>query len=162
MANSASFVIEQNPKETGNPILDAVLQYWQAKRGTHAIPSYANLDPVETKEFRDWLSFATALPEYEDFRYTFVGRRVVEYFGSDATGLTVNQAYRAAGAGRTAIESVLWVFRNACMSRAPLRVTGSGGDWHERYFPAYDALYLPLSDQGPIANIVMCCFTTVI
>jgi hypothetical protein len=162
MANSSSFVIEQNPVETGNPILDAVLQYWRAKREANAIPSFASLDPAKIKEYRDWLSFATALPEYADFRYSFVGQRVVQYFGSDATGLTINQAYRAAGAGSTAIESVLWIFRNACTNRAPLRVTGSGGKWHDRYFPAYDALYLPLSDQGPIANIVMCCFTTVI
>ena len=40
-----------------------------------------------------------------------------------------------------------------------MRVTGGGGDWRGHYYPDYDALYLPLSDNGATANMVMCIFT---
>jgi hypothetical protein len=160
MNNSPSFVVDHDPIATENPILDWALAYWRAKRGTWTIPSQSSFAAADLESHRDWLSFATALPEYQDFRYSFVGRHVAEYFGSNATGLTVREAYQLAGASRNSIDAVLWLFRNACVRRAPVRLTGSGGTWHGRYFGAYDALYLPLSDNGVVANAVMCCFTT--
>jgi len=148
MTNSSSTIIDENPVQIEDPVLDAVLQVWQAA-----------LDHKALERYRGWLSFATALPRYDDFRYSFVGPRVVEYFGSNATGLTIREAYAAAGAGRNAIESVLWLFRRVCFKHVPLRLTGSGAEYHGRWFPSYDALYLPLSENGMIPNAVMCAFT---
>jgi hypothetical protein len=160
MRNTSSTIIDENPSTTENPVLDAVLEVWREARRGYAMPAFAALDHKALEHYRGWLSFATALPRYDDFRYSFVGPRVVDYFGSNATGLTIREAYTAAGAGRNAIDSVLWMFRTVCFKHVPLRLTGSGGEYHGRWFPAYDTIYLPLSDSGMIANAVMCAFTT--
>jgi hypothetical protein len=151
--------VTENPASTDNPILDFFLTYWAARRGLRAMPSRAEIVPVELKEHLGWLCFVDALPEYNDFRFRLIGSRVAEYFLADATGLTVREAYGAAKAGRVATDSVLWILRATCLSRAPMRVTGGGGEWRGRVFPDFDALYLPLSENGATANMVMCAFT---
>jgi hypothetical protein len=156
---SSSPVVTENPARLDNPILDAFLDYWNARRGARAMPSRAEINPNDVKAYLGWLCFIEALPAYEDFRFRLIGSRVGEYFLSDATGLTVREAYAAANAGRSATDNVLWILRKTCNARVPMRVTGDGGDWRGRYYPDYDALYLPLSESGVAANIVMCGFT---
>jgi hypothetical protein len=156
---SSSAVVTENPVRLDNPILDAFLDYWSARRGKRAMPSRAEINPNDVKAHLGWLCFIEALPGYEDFRFRLIGSRVGEYFLSDATGLTVREAYTAAKAERRATDAVLWILHKTCSARVPMRVTGEGGDWRGHYFPDYDALYLPLSEDGVAANIVMCGFT---
>ncbi|MEI9996176.1 MAG: PAS domain-containing protein [Rhizomicrobium sp.] len=158
-AQPVSVTIAENPAATDNPILDFFLTYWAAKRGTRAMPSRADIAPADLKEHLGWLCFLDVLPEREDFRFRLIGSRVADYFLADATGHTVREAYGAAKAGSIATDSVLWILRKTCASRTPLRVTGGGGEWRGHYFPDYDALYLPLSENGATANMVMCIFT---
>jgi hypothetical protein len=158
-AQPVSVTLAENPQATDNPILDFFLAYWAAKRGARAMPSRADIVPADLKEHLGWLCFMDALPEYTDFRFRLVGSRVAQYFLADATGLTVREAYAAAKAERVATESVLWILRKTCLARAPMRVTGGGGEWRGHFFPDYDALYLPLSENGATANMVMCSFT---
>jgi hypothetical protein len=158
-AQPVSVTLAENPQATDNPILDFFLTYWAAKRGARAMPSRADIAPANLKEHLGWLCFIDALPEYTDFRFRLVGSRVAQYFLADATGLTVREAYAAAKAERAATESVLWILRKTCLSRVPMRVTGGGGEWRGHFFPDYDALYLPLSENGATANMVMCSFT---
>ena len=54
---------------------------------------------------------------------------------------------------------MLWILRKTCAARRPMRVTGDSGDWRDHPYPDYDALYLPLSEDGEKANMVMCGFT---
>jgi hypothetical protein len=151
--------VTENPPATDNPILDFFYGYWRERCGTRTMPSRGAIVPADLKKYLGWLCFVEALPEYHDFRFRLVGSRVAEYFLSDATGLTVREAYGAAKAGRVATDSVLWIFRKTCLARVPMRVTGGGGDWRGHFFPDYDALYLPLSENGVTANMVMCSFT---
>jgi hypothetical protein len=151
--------VTENPAAADNPILDFFLAYWHARRGDRAMPARGDIVANDLKEYLGWLCFIEAMPNNADFRFRLVGSRVAEYFLADATGLTVREAYAAAGAGRIATDSVLWVLRKTCSVRAPMRVTGGGGEWRGHYFPDYDALYLPLSENGLVANIVMCIFT---
>lgn len=156
---SVSAVVTENPAHLDNPILDAFLDYWNARRAARLMPSRAEINPNDVKTYLGWLCFLEALPGYEDFRFRLIGSRVAEYFLSDATGLTVREAYAAAKAGRSATDAVLWILHKTCTLRVPMRVTGEGGDWRDHYFPDYDALYLPLSEDGVTANMVMCGFT---
>ena len=158
-AQPVSVTLSENPQATDNPILDFFLTYWAAKRGSRAMPSRADIVPADLKEHLGWLCFMDALSEYTDFRFRLIGSRVAQYFLADATGLTVREAYAAAKAERVATESVLWILRKTCLARVPMRVTGGGGEWRGHFFPDYDALYLPLSDNGATANMVMCSFT---
>ena len=158
-AQPVSVTVSENPSLTDNPILDFFLAYWGAKRGSRAMPSRADIVPAQLKEHLGWLCFIEALPEYNDFRFRLICSRVAEYFLADATGLTVREAYGAAKAGRAATEAVLWILRKTCAARVPMRVTGGGGEWRGHFYPDYDALYLPLSEDGAAANMVMCSFT---
>ena len=40
-----------------------------------------------------------------------------------------------------------------------MRVTGDSGSWRGHVYPDFDALYLPLSDDGVTANMIMCGFS---
>jgi hypothetical protein len=155
----ASAVVTENPARLDNPILDSVLDYWNQRRGARPMPSRADIRPGDLKAHLGWLCFIEASQEFDDFRFRLVGSRVAEYFLSDATGLTVREAYGAAQAGRSATDAVLWILRATCTRRVPMRVTGGGGEWRGHLFPDYDALYLPLSPDGVTANMVMCGFT---
>lgn len=151
--------IVENAATTDNPILDFFLARWKEKCGARMMPSRGEIVAADLKKHLGWLCFVEAMPDYNDFRFRLIGSRVAEYFLSDATGLTVKEAYAAANAGRVATESVLWIFRKTCLSRVPMRVTGGGGEWRDHFYPDYDALYLPLSENGVTANMVMCSFT---
>jgi hypothetical protein len=156
---SAAVTVTENPAATDNPILDYFYDYWRDRRGDRSMPSRGEIVPSELKKYLGWLCFVEAMPEYHDFRFRLVGTRVAEYFLSDATGLTVKEAYGAAKAGRVATDAVLWIFRKTCLARVPMRVTSGGGEWRGHFFPDYDALYLPLSENDATANMVMCSFT---
>ncbi len=152
-------MVTDNPVRLDNPILDTFLDYWNERRGARAMPSRADIRPNDLKTYLGWLCFVDALPDYEDFRFRLIGSRVSDFFLSNATGLTVREAYAAANAGRAESDAVRWILRQTCTARAPMRVTGGGGDWCGHYYPDYDALYLPLSENGVTANMVMCGFT---
>lgn len=154
-----SVTVSENPAATDNPILDFYLAYWRDRRGSRTMPARGQIVPADLKEHLGWLCFIEALPDHDDFRFRLIGSRVAEYFLSDATGLTVREAYAAAEVGRVGTESVLWVLRATCLKRVPMRVTGGGGEWRDHYYPDYDALYLPLSENDATANMVMCGFT---
>jgi hypothetical protein len=158
-AQPVTVTVSQNPDATDNPILDFFLRYWNERRGHRPMPARVEIVANDLKEHLGWLCFIEVLPHHDDFRFRLIGSRVAEYFLADATGLTVREAYAAAGAGRVATDSVLWILRKTCSARVPMRVTGGAGDWRGHYFPDYDALYLPLSENGVTANIVMCSFT---
>ncbi|MEJ1967985.1 MAG: PAS domain-containing protein [Rhizomicrobium sp.] len=158
-AQPVSATVTENPSVTDNPILDFFLTYWLAKRGTRRMPARADIAPADLKEYLGWLCFVDALPEYEDFRFRLIGSRVADYFLSDATGLTVREAYAAAKVEEALTDAVLCILRKTCTESVPLRVTGGGGDWRGHWYPDYDALYLPLSENGVAANMVMGCFT---
>ncbi len=152
-------VVTENPSNLDNPILDTFLDYWNARRGARLMPSRADIHPADMKTHLGWLCFVEALEGYDDFRFRLIGSRVADYFLSEATGQTVREAYTAAKASEKEIKSVLWILRKTCAARHPMRITGHSGDWRGHPYPDYDALYLPLSEDGVKANMVMCGFT---
>jgi hypothetical protein len=158
-SQSAPAVIAEDPARLDNPILDTFLDYWNARRGAGGMPSRADINPADLKSFLGWLCFVEALPGYDDFRFRLIGSRVADYFLSEVTGQTVREAYAAARASEAETHAVLWILRKTCAAHHPMRVTGDSGDWRGHPYPDYDALYLPLSEDGVKANQVMCGFT---
>jgi len=149
-------ILTQNPDWIDNPVLDFFLRYWHAKRGQRAMPARADISPRDIKPYLGWVCLLDALPGLADFRYRLVGSCVAEYFLGDGTGRTVSDAF----AGHDNVgQAALWLFRQTCTGKKPIRVWSPGAIWEERFHPDNDALYLPLGADGENADMVMNVFT---
>ena len=149
--------VVEDPVEIDNPILAFFLAYWRDKREGGMLPRYANFALKENKAHLSWVVVVEALPAYTDFRYRVVGTRVTQYFLSDGTGKTVRQAF--ADMESNFVEGIVWLNRQACIERSPIRLTGPATVLNEIYFPDYDTIYLPYSSDGTTADKVVNVFT---
>jgi hypothetical protein len=147
---------EIDPQNLQHPVLAFLKSYWDAKRGARLMPSRAEIRPSDMKEHLGWIVLLDVLPDFSDFRYRTIGSRVTQYFLSDSTGKTVTEAFQPYG--EAAINGVLWVHRKTAQDRIPVRAYGGAG-WLGRSFLDFDALHLPLSDDGVNANMVLSAFT---
>jgi hypothetical protein len=147
---------EINPVELENPTLAFLKSYWDAKRGDRAMPARADIKPSEMKEHLGWVIVLDALPGFADFRYRTIGTRVTQYFLADATGKTLTEAFEPYGEG--AVKGVIAVHRKTAADKVVVRAYGGAG-WLGRSFLDFDALYLPLSDDGETVNMILSAFT---
>ncbi|HEX3673530.1 MAG TPA: PAS domain-containing protein [Rhizomicrobium sp.] len=147
---------EIDPQNIDHPILRFLREYWESKRAGRAMPSRGDIKPSEMKEHLGWIILQDVLPDYADFRYRMIGSRVTQYFLGDSTGKTVSETF--APYGEAAVNGVLAVHRKSARDRVVLRTHGGAG-WLGRSFLDFDALYLPLSDDGLTANMILSAFT---
>jgi len=120
------------------------------------MPARADIKPSDMKEHLGWIILLDALPDFADFRYRTIGTRVTQYFLADSTGKTVTEAFGAYG--ETVVRGVIAVHRKAAQDKVVVRSFGGAG-WLVRSFLDFDALYLPLSDDGQTANMILSAFT---
>jgi hypothetical protein len=136
------------------PATAAFYRYWNARRGTRAMPARADLDPVDMKP---WLP-GVALVEVArvpaahgpyTLRYRLVGTRPTELRGREVTGLTVEEGYFGAS-----LAAALENYRLVIEEKKPLY------DWD--HTPAEsgfaregETLLLPLSGDGATVDMVL-------
>jgi hypothetical protein len=144
-----------NPGTLENPTLSLLRAYWNAKRGDRTMPGRADIRPSELKEHLAWVIMADVLPGGEDFRYRLIGTLVTEYFLTEATGKTVTESFEKMGPAVT--HAVLAVMRTAARSRVPLHAFGDADAFAVGY-EAFDAIFLPLSDDGETVNVILHAF----
>ena len=147
---------EIDPRALANPTLAFLKAYWEGKRNGRSMPSRMDIDPLEMKEHLGWIILADVLGDCVDFRFRLVGTRVTDYFGRDITGKTLSESY--ASHGTAALKMALAVYRKVARDRLVLRTFGNAG-WLGQDFLEFDQLFLPLSDDGMRANMVMSAFT---
>ena len=147
---------EVDPQHLQHPALVFLKTYWDAKRAGRPMPSRADIRPADMKEHLGWIVLLDALPDRSDFRYRMIGTRVTQYVLADATGKTIVEAFQSYG--DEAVKSVLAFHRKAADDRVPVRAFGEA-DWLGRALFAFDALFLPLSDDGVQANMILSAFT---
>ncbi len=147
---------EIDPQNLQHPVLAFLKGYWDARRGSRAMPSRADISPADMKEHLGWIVLLDALPDYSDFRYRTIGSRVTQYFLSDSTGKTISEAFEPYG--EAAVKGVLWLHRKAAQDGIGVRAFGGAG-WLGRSFLDFDSLVLPLSDDGKTANKILSAFT---
>lgn len=147
---------EIDPQNLQHPVLAFLKSYWDAKRGARAMPARADIKPSDMKEHLGWIILLDVLPDYADFRYRTVGTRVTQYFLADATGKTMSEAFGAYGEG--VVKGVQAVHRKCARDRVPMRAHGGAG-WLGRSFLEFDAIFLPLSDDGETVNMILSAFT---
>jgi hypothetical protein len=149
------------PRSTGldflnrcRPATAAFYRYWNAKRGTRAMPARADLDPVEMKP---WLP-GVALIEVARaenaggryaLRYRLIGTRPTRLRGREVTGLTVEEGYFGAS-----LAAALENYRLVIEEKKPVY------DWDHTpaesgFAREAETLLLPLSSDGRSVDMVL-------
>jgi len=147
---------EIDPQNLTHPVLAFLRKYWESKRMGRAMPSRADIKPAEMKEHLGWVILVDVLPDYSDFRYRTIGTRVNQYFLNDGTGQLVSEAFARYGIG--VIKAVQAIHRKCARDAVVMRSHGGAG-WLGREFLDFDAIYLPLSDDGAHVNMILSAFT---
>jgi hypothetical protein len=147
---------EVDPQHLTHPALSFLKSYWEAKRGHRAMPARADIKPADMKEHLGWIVLLDALPDFSDFRFRTIGTRVTQYFLADSTGKTLTEAFGQYG--EEVVDGALDIHRRAARDKVGVRAYGGAG-WLGRSFLDFDALFLPLSDDGELANMVLGAFT---
>jgi hypothetical protein len=156
MSSRLGISVEIDPQHLEHPALKFLKTYWDAKRGIRAMPARADINPADMKEHLGWIMLLDVLPDFSDFRFRTIGTRVTQYFLADSTGKTVGEAFGSYG--EDIVGEVLAVFRKAAEEKSVTRAYGGAG-WLGRSFLDFDTLFLPLSDDGATANMILGAFT---
>jgi hypothetical protein len=147
---------EIDPQHLQHPVLAFLKDYWNSRKAGRPLPSRADIKPSDLKQHLGWIILLDALPDYADFRYRTIGTRVAQYFLADSTGKTLSEAFGSYG--EAAVNGVLSVHRKAAQDKTIVRAFGGAG-WLGRSFLDFDALFLPLSDDGQAVNMILSAFT---
>jgi hypothetical protein len=148
--------IEIDPGPLKNLQLEFLRRYWLDKRGDHALPSRADMVPSELKPVLDGLIMIDVLPDLAEFRYRLVGTAVTQYFLTDPTGKTTQEAW--APVGPRFADRIRNNLRAIARERVCVHAWGAV-DWMGSGDEAFECLYLPLSDDGETVNMIINLFT---
>jgi hypothetical protein len=107
------------------------------------------------KEHLGWVMMLEVLPGGDDFRYRLIGTLVTQYFSDDATGQTVKQAF--ASDGETVANTVNDIFRLVAHDKVVVRTSGDA-NWLEEGMEEFEAIFLPLSDDGETVTHILHAF----
>jgi hypothetical protein len=142
------------------PATAAFFRYWNAKRGTRAMPARADLDPIEMKP---WLP-GVALVEVKRaaagnqsparnqsyvLRYRLIGTRPTSLRGREVTGLTVEEGYFGADLA-AALENYRLVVEEKKLVYDWDHTPAESGFAREG-----ETLLLPLASDGEIVDMVL-------
>jgi hypothetical protein len=147
--------IDFDPALPEPPQLSFVRGYWQARRGSAAMPRRSDIAPSAMKAYLPNILLADVVRSGEDFRYRVVGSQLQRYFSGNPTGMLMSDAlgvFSMETAART-----IRVYRMVVDREAPLRIRGAGSIYAQ-HAKLFDALLTPLSDDGKRVNMVLGTF----
>jgi hypothetical protein len=148
-------IAEENPVGFAHPTCAFLRDYWERKRGSRAMPSRADISPAQLKEHLGWVMIVEVLPGARDFRYRLIGTLVTQYFSGDSTGKTVMEAF--APNGEAVAKAVNAIFRRCARDKVVMRTTGNA-NWLSEGMEEFEAIYLPLSDDGETVTHILHAF----
>jgi hypothetical protein len=135
-------------QQTCHPDMLKVLAYWQRKCGDRAMPSRADIDPLELAAYLQQITLVDVVPDDRRFVYRLVGTAEVRLRGKDPTGHAVADSFFAATPA-----AALNRYERVCRTCLPF--------YEEDDFQVVDRyvseanLFLPLSNDGETVNMVM-------
>jgi hypothetical protein len=132
-----------------HPSLQNLYNYWDARRGTRAMPARGDIDPVDLKSVLPQLILIDVVPDARRYIYRLVGTREVEMRGGDPTGKPVGEAYYAESAEDTA-----YYLDCVVRTRQPMLYRGIYQPLSTRT-QREDVLFLPLSKDGEAVNMIL-------
>jgi hypothetical protein len=147
---------EINPTQLVNPTLAFLKNYWEQKRAGRALPTRADIKPSEMKQHLGWVVLVDALPGFGDFRYRTIGTRLSPYFAPQSTGKPISEVFQPFG--EPVVKAMLAPYRKAARDQVVVHAWGAA-DWMGRAFLDFESIYMPLSDDGVTANMVLSAVT---
>lgn len=135
--------------EPCGPKAVALYQYWNARRGLRVMPSRADIDPME---MRQWLSRMTLVdvgPDGQNFTYRLVGTQIVDLLGTNPTGHPVESAWP-----EEAAPIALAGYHEIVATKAPM-FCHQTCQWREDQGPSAWAMHLPLSSDGAEVDVIL-------
>src|SRR6185503_17392695 len=135
--------------ERCGPKAVALYQYWNARRGIRSMPTRADIDPLEMRQWLPRLTLVDVSPDGERFTYRLVGTQIVDLLGVNPTGRLVETAWPEETAGL-----VLDRFREVVETRAPV-FCQQIKCWLEDQKPTAWAMRLPLSSDGEDVDMIL-------
>jgi len=148
-------VAEENPERFAHPTCVFLRNYWETRRGDRAMPSRGDISPAQLKNHLGWVMILEVLPGAREFRYRLIGTLVTQYFLNDATGKTVKEAF--AENGEQVAKSVNGIFRKVARDKVIMRTAGDA-NWLAEGMEEFEAIYLPLSDDGVNVSHILHAF----
>jgi len=148
-------VAEENPERFAHPTCVFLRNYWETRRGDRAMPSRGDISPAQLKSHLGWVMILEVLPGAREFRYRLIGTLVTQYFLNDATGKTVKEAF--AENGEQVAKSVNGIFRKVARDKVIMRTAGDA-NWLAEGMEEFEAIYLPLSDDGVDVSHILHAF----
>jgi len=150
--------VELDPPGVPPKMIEEVRRYWSGKCRDGALPRRDQILPSELKAWLPYVLLADVVDGGSDFRYRLVGTRITPDFATPPTGRLMSEVL--APFGEAAIEVTIRTYNVVCRSRAPLRVKGSGA-WYAHGAKTFDAVLMPLSDDGVAVNMIFGAFAFV-
>lgn len=135
--------------ERCSPRVASFYRYWDGKRNGRSMPSRANLDPIEMKE---WLPGITLVDVFHNPRklvYRLVGAKMIELRGRNVTGMTVEEGFIG-----SSLADVLENYRLAIEEKTLVY------DWDplpspDGWLREPEGLLLPLSSDGETVDKII-------
>jgi hypothetical protein len=131
------------------PTAVALYQYWNARRGIRPMPSRADIEPAEMRQWLPRVTLVDVGPDGQQFTYRLVGTQIVDLLGMDPSGQPVQSAWPAEEAA-----PLLEGYRAAVETRAPVFCQQTCL-WLEDQKPSAWAMRLPLSTDGDRVDMVL-------
>ncbi len=129
--------------------LQALYQYWDAMRGTRAMPRRADIDPVSIPKLLPYVIMYTVAPG-GGYTVRLVGEEVVAFVGRNLTGQPAGSAMT-----RQSAETIVKILDAVATGRAPKFRAGKA-HWHpDKTYRDFEACFLPLSADGETVDIIL-------
>jgi hypothetical protein len=143
------------PTSFQHPTLDFLYRYWDEKRGQRALPRRSDIIASELRPHLGSVMLVDVVSNLDEFRYRLVGTLVTQYFLKDGTGMTVDEAF--ADRDPLVAKAISGLFRKSAQEHAVLHTFGNAL-WLGPGFEEFEAIYLPLSDDGTSVNMILHAF----
>jgi hypothetical protein len=154
-ANSSETTLVVGAKSYQHPTLDFLYRYWDKKRGQRALPRRSDIIASELRPHLGWVILVDVSDDLSQFRFRLVGTLVTQYFLTDGTGKTAEEVF--ADRDPSVAKAISGLFRKSAVEQAVLHTSGSAL-WLGPGFEEFEAIYLPLSDDGERVNMILHAF----
>lgn len=132
-----------------SPAIAAGLRYWQSKVVATALPSRAQLDPLEMRHFLAKILIID-VESPDDYTFRLCGTEISGANGRDLTGQRADTVSLGASAPH-----FIDAYRRTVRARAPMFFQGKIW-WQDRDYIPFEQVILPLSSDGNHVDKLLC------